>query len=416
MLDHLKKTDPETYAFLQQELERQKNTLNLIASENYASLAVLEALGSVATNKYAEGYPSRRYYAGNTYIDGIEALAISRAKSLFNAEHANVQPLSGAPANLAVYTALLKPGDTILSLDLNYGGHLTHGSPVTAVSHFYRFVHYKADKKTGKIDFVEVEALAKKEKPKLILAGYSSYSKEIDYKEFKRIADLVGAYTMADISHIAGLIVAGEMQNPTLLFDVVTTTTHKTLRGPRGGLILCKEKIAFLIDKAVFPGLQGGPHPHSLAAKAVCFQEALQPAFRQYAKQIKKNAAALCKALLKRNFTIVFGNTENHLLLIDLTNKNISGKQAQDSLEKVGLIVNKNVIPEDTRKPLDPSGIRIGTPAVTTRGLKEEHMEMIAQWIDEVIRNSNDDAKLTQIHRQVQKLAQQFPIYKELNY
>ncbi len=415
-MEALKNTDPETYAALREELARQKTTIDLIASENYVSLAVLEALGSVATNKYSEGYPNKRYYAGNKNIDAIEQLAIERAKKLFQAEHANVQPHSGAPANIAVYNAILEPGDTILAMHLNYGGHLTHGHAVTTLAKTYNFVRYKVNKNTGEIDFKELEEIAKKEKPKLILVGYSAYSKDLDYAAFKRIADLVGAYTMADIAHIAGLIAAGEMKNPFPLFDIVTTTTHKTLRGPRGGLILCKEKLAAQIDKAVFPGFQGGPHDNGIAAKAVCFKEALEPSFKEYVKQIKNNATALCKELQKLGFTICFGGTENHLLLINLENKQVSGAEAEKALEKVGIVLNKNMVPEDKRRPMDPSGIRMGTPAVTTRGMKEEEMEKIAHFMHEAIVNREDEAKLLELKEQVTSLAKQFPIYQDLTY
>ena len=416
MMEALKNTDPETYAALREELARQKTTIDLIASENYVSLAVLEALGSVATNKYSEGYPNKRYYAGNKNIDAIEQLAIERAKKLFQAEHANVQPHSGAPANIAVYNAILEPGDTILAMHLNYGGHLTHGHVVTTLAKTYNFVRYKVNKDTGEIDFKELEEIAKKEKPKLILVGYSAYSKDLDYTAFKKIADLVGAYTMADVAHIAGLIAAGEMKNPFPLFDIVTTTTHKTLRGPRGGLILCKEKLAAQIDKAVFPGFQGGPHENSIAAKAVCFKEALEPSFKEYVKQIKNNATALCKELQKLDFTICFGGTENHLLLINLENKQVSGAEAEKALEKVGIVLNKNMVPEDKRRPMDPSGIRMGTPAVTTRGMKEEEMEKIAHFMHEAIVNREDEAKLLELKEQVTSLAKQFPIYQDLDY
>ena len=416
MMEALKNTDPETYAALREELARQKTTIDLIASENYVSLAVLEALGSVATNKYSEGYPNKRYYAGNKNIDAIEQLAIERAKKLFQAEHANVQPHSGAPANIAVYNAILEPGDTILAMHLNYGGHLTHGHAVTTLAKTYNFVRYKVNKNTGEIDFKELEEKAKKEKPKLILVGYSAYSKDLDYAAFKRIADLVGAYTMADIAHIAGLIAAGEMKNPFPLFDIVTTTTHKTLRGPRGGIILCKEKLAAQIDKAVFPGFQGGPHDNGIAAKAVCFKEALEPSFKEYVKQIKNNATALCKELQKLGFTICFGGTENHLLLINLENKQVSGAEAEKALEKVGIVLNKNMVPEDKRRPMDPSGIRMGTPAVTTRGMKEEEMEKIAHFMHEAIVNREDEAKLLELKEQVTSLAKQFPIYQDLTY
>jgi glycine hydroxymethyltransferase len=406
----LKKQDPTIYNAIQKELTRQRETIELIPSENYVSPAVLEALGSVLTNKYAEGYPTARYYGGTENVDVIEQTAIDRAKNLFKAEHANVQPLSGAPANIAAYFALLKPGDTILGMDLSHGGHLTHGHPVTKIAKIFNFVRYKTDKKTGEINYDELREMALKHKPQLILVGFSAYSRSINYKKIKAIADEIKAYTMADIAHIAGLIAAGVLENPVPLFDVVTTTTHKTLRGPRGGLILCKAAIADKIDKAVFPGLQGGPHEHNIAAKAVTFGEALQPEFKQYAEQILKNAKAFEQALKKNGFTIVFGTTENHLLLIDLTNKNVSGAEAQKLLEDVNIICNKNMIPDDPRHPLDPSGIRLGTPAMTTRGFKETEFELVADLISLRLANPTDKKIEKQILTQVAELTRRFPL------
>ncbi len=405
--------DPAVAEALRGELNRQREGLEMIPSENFVSQAVLEALGSVATNKYAEGLPGKRYYGGCQFIDVIESLAIERAKQLFGAEHANVQPLSGAPANLAVYTALLKPGDVVLGMDLSHGGHLTHGHPATFPASIYRFIGYKTMPE-GAIDYANLHNLALAHKPKLILVGYSAYTRDIDYAQVKRIADEVGALTMADISHIAGLIVAGEMKNPVPLFDVVTTTTHKTLRGPRGGLILCKIEHAKQIDKAVFPGLQGGPHENVIAAIAVALKEGSEPAFKEYAKQIKKNAKALEEELRARGFRLLFGGTENHLLLIDVTAKGATGKEAQIALDAAGITVNKNAIPDDPRGPMDPSGIRLGTPALTTRGMKEAEMKIIAGWIEQAISNRADTAKLGAIKEEVKKLTAKFPLYEGL--
>lgn len=408
-------TDPAIAQALQRELERERTGLEMIPSENFVSAAVLEALGSVATNKYAEGYPGKRYYGGCLAIDEIETLAIDRAKQLFGAEHVNVQSHSGAPANIAVYSALLQPGDTVLGMDLSHGGHLTHGHPVTDSAQRYNFIRYKTTA-DGRIDYNQLRALAVEHKPKLILVGYSAYSREIDYGAVKKIADEVGALTMADIAHIAGLIAAGEMNNPVPLFDVVTTTTHKTLRGPRGGMIMCKAVHAKAINKAVFPGLQGGPHEHVIAAKAVAFGEALRPEFTTYAKQIKANAKALEVALASRGFAIMFGGTENHLLLVDVTSKGVTGGEAERALDLAGITVNKNMIPDDPRSPMDPSGIRLGTPAITTRGLAPHHMELIANWMDDAIANRADDAKLAAIKADVAELMKGFPLYDELRY
>ncbi|HBR80056.1 MAG: Serine hydroxymethyltransferase [Candidatus Uhrbacteria bacterium GW2011_GWF2_44_350] len=409
-------SDPIISSLLQLELTRQRQGLELIPSENFVSLAVLEALGSIATNKYAEGQPGRRYYGGCEFIDEIEKLAIERAKQLFGAEHVNVQPLSGAPANLAAYVALLQPGDTVLGMDLSHGGHLTHGHPVTFMASIYNFVRYKtAD--DGTIDYDNLRAMAIEHKPKLILVGYSAYSREIDYTRIKQIADEVGAYTMADIAHIAGLIAAGEMNNPVPLFDIVTTTTHKTLRGPRGGMIMCKKEHAKAVNKAVFPGLQGGPHENVIAAKAVAFSEALRPEFKEYARQIKKNAKILEEEFKNRGYKICFGGTDNHLLLIDvMSSKNITGQEAEVALDKAGITLNKNMIPDDPRGPMDPSGIRLGTPAITTRGMKEEEMKQIAAWIDEAITSKDDEIKLADIKNRVKELTDRFPLYPNLKY
>jgi glycine hydroxymethyltransferase len=416
MLQYLKSQDPIVLQAIKDELARQQNGLELIPSENFVSLAVLEALGSILTNKYSEGYPGNRYYGGTQFVDVVEQLAIDRAKQLFNAEHANVQPLSGAPANIAIYSALLKPGETVLGMDLSHGGHLTHGHPVTFMSKIYNFVRYKTDPATGLIDLDNLRAMAQEHKPRMILVGYSAYSREIDFEAIKKIADEVGALTMADISHIGGLVAAGEMKNPTPFFDVVMTTTHKTLRGPRGGLILCKKEHAKAIDKAVFPGLQGGPHMHNIAAKAVAFGEALTPAFKEYARQVKKNAVALCDAMREEGFAIVHGKTENHLVLADVTPLGIAGKEAQILLDSVEITCNKNMIPDDTRSPMDPSGIRVGTPALTTRGFKEEDFAIIGHLIGQTIKERNNPTALAGIKDTVTRLAQKYPLYPDLNY
>ncbi len=412
---YLQKVDSKIYNFIKKEIQRQENTLEMIPSENFVSIAVLQALGSVLTNKYAEGYYKKRYYGGCEYIDEIEKIAIERAKKLFSAEHVNVQPLSGAPANLAVYFGLLNPGDTILGMDLSHGGHLTHGHPVTFAAKIFNFIGYKTDKQTGLIDYDNLRQLALEYKPKLILVGYSSYTRLIDYHKIKQIAEEVNALTMADISHFAGLIAGKQMENPVPLFDVVTTTTHKTLRGPRGGMILCKEFLKQKIDKAVFPGLQGGPHENNIAAKAVAFYEALQKEFINYAQQVIKNAKILCEELKKKNFVIVFNTTENHMILIDMIkSRGVSGLQAQKALELAGINVNKNVVPDDERSPLDPSGIRLGTPAITTRGMKENEMKIIAEFIAQALENYNKPDKLKKISKSVKDLCSKFVIYKDL--
>ncbi len=407
--------DPHISQALNRELTRQQTGLEMIPSENFVSDAVLEALGSIATNKYAEGYPTKRYYGGCHEIDVIEQLAIDRAKELFGAEHVNVQPLSGAPANLAAYVALVEPGETILGMDLSHGGHLTHGHPVTHIAKIWNFIRYKTTPE-GLIDYADIEAKAREHKPKLILVGYSAYSREIDYERIKRIADEVGALTMADMAHIAGLIAAGEMNNPVPIFDVVTTTTHKTLRGPRGGMILCKKKHRKAVNKAVFPGLQGGPHENVIAAKAVAFKEAAEPGFKDYARQIKLNAKALENIFRERDYTLCFGGTDNHLLLIDVTSKGVTGAQAEAALDKAGITVNKNSIPDEPRSAMDPSGIRIGTPALTTRGMKESEMEIIAAWMDEAILAHEDEAKLAEIRKHVEEMTAKFPLYEGLTY
>ena len=414
-MNNLRKSDPDVADMLARELKRQEQGLEMIPSENFVSLAVLEALGSVATNKYSEGYPGRRYYGGCEFIDEMEIAAIKRARQLFGAEHVNVQPLSGAPANIAVYSALLEPGDTVLGMDLSHGGHLTHGHPVTYMAQIYNFVRYKTDA-NGLIDYDNLEQMAREHKPKLILVGYSAYSRDIDYERVQAIADEVDALTMADIAHIAGLIAAGEMNNPVPIFDVVTTTTHKTLRGPRGGMIMCKKKHKPAINKAVFPGFQGGPHENNIAAKAVAFAEALRPEFKEYARQIRANAKVLEQEFKSRGYDLCFKGTDNHLLLIDVTSKGVSGQEAETALDAAAITVNKNMIPDDTRNPMDPSGIRLGTPALTTRGMKEDEMKQIAAWIDEAILNHTDLDKLATIRLQVKELAAKFPLYPDLEY
>lgn len=413
-MKNLKKFDPEIYKAVKGELQRQKNGVELIASENYVSEAVLETLGSVFTNKYSEGYPGRRYYAGQEFTDKVENLAIERAKKLFGAEHVNVQPLSGAPANNIVYSAILKPGDKVLGMNLSHGGHLTHGHPATLSSKIYNFVSYKTEP-NGKIDYVKLEEIAMAEKPKLVLAGFSAYTKQLDYKKFQDIAKKIGAISMIDISHIAGLIAGKAIPNPVPYFDIITTTTHKTLRGPRGGMIMCRKEFASAINKALFPGFQGGPHMNVIAAKAVAFKEALLPSFKTYAKQIIKNAQFLEKELQKLGFKTVFSGTENHIVLLDVfSSKGITGKEAETILDEAGITLNKNVIPDDTRGPLDPSGIRLGTPAVTTRGMKEKEMKIIAAWIGRAVENRADKKILKQIRKETIALCKKFPIYKNL--
>ncbi|MCW1888154.1 MAG: serine hydroxymethyltransferase [Candidatus Moranbacteria bacterium] len=408
----LQKQDPEIYQALLGEEKREKEGLEMIASENYVSEAVHEALGSVFTNKYSEGYPGKRYYGGQTYTDIIESLAIERAKKIFGAEHANVQPLSGAPANIAAYAALLEPGDCILGMDLSHGGHLTHGHPATVMTKVYRFVSYKTEP-DGSIDYEKLLKIAKKEKPKLILAGFSSYTRTLDYAKFAAIAKTVGARSMMDMAHIAGLVAAKVVPNPVPYFDVVTLTTHKSLRGPRGGMILCKKEFAKAIDKAIFPGLQGGPHMNNIAAKAVAFGEALHPDFKKYGKQILKNAKTLEKSFVKHGGKILFGGTENHMLVLNAVETyGISGRTAEERLDAIGITVNKNVIPDDPRGPMDPSGIRVGVPALTTRGMKEAEVKQIALWMHQAM--STDDSKFHEaLHKEVVRLCKKFPVPKQ---
>lgn len=419
--------DTQVADFIAGEEQREREGLELIPSENYVSRGVLTALGSVFTNKYSEGYPGKRYYGGQEFTDLVEQLAIDRAKQLFKADHANVQPHSGAPANEAVYNAWLEPGDTVLAMDLSHGGHLTHGAPVTRSAQLYNFIRYKMkDISTGEIDYDELRELALEHKPKIILAGFSAYPRELDYAKFAAIGNEVGALLMADMAHIAGLIAGGVAKNPfDYGFHVITTTTHKTLRGPRGGLILSRgtvssplkapektlENIPTLIDRSIFPGTQGGPHMHVIAAKAVAFGEALQPEFKDYAAQIVKNAAVLAEELQKRGFTLVTGGTSNHLILADVYKSfDIDGKVAEEALDKIGLTLNKNAVADDPLPPFKPSGIRLGTPAITTRGLKEEHMAQVAEWMKQAIDNRNDEEKLAALHEEVKAFALKYPL------
>lgn len=406
-LKNLSKDDSQIAKIIKQEISRQQSGLGLIASENLVSQSVLEALGTPLTNKYAEGYPGKRYYGGNEFIDKIENLAIERAKKLFGAEHANVQPHSGSQANMAAYFAFLKSGDKMMAMSLKFGGHLTHGHKVNFSGQFYNFVHYGVDK-NGFLDMKEIRKTAKKEKPKLIVAGFTAYPRKIDFKAFRKIADEVGAYLMVDMAHIAGLIAGKAHASPIPYADVITSTTHKTLRGPRGAFILCKEKYAKQIDKAVMPGIQGGPLEHVIAAKAVAFKEALRPEFKKYAEQVVKNAKTLSKTIIKEGINVIAGGTDNHLLLIDLTRLGVTGKQAELMLESVKIYTNKNLIPFDKRKPTDPSGLRIGTPTLTTRGFKEDDMKIVAKLIADVLKNkiSNTEAK-----KEVKKLTKKYPIY-----
>lgn len=414
MYPQLQAQDPEVFAAVSAELQRQRNKLELIASENFSSLAVMQAQGSVLTNKYAEGYPAKRYYGGCEYVDVAENLAIERAKKIFGAEHANVQPHSGAQANMAVYVALVKPGDTVLGLNLSHGGHLTHGHPMNFSGKYFNIVAMNVRKDTEEIDYDEAVALARQHKPKLIFAGASNYSRVFDWKRLREIADSCGAYLACDVAHYAGLIAAGEYPNPVPYADVVTTTTHKTLRGPRGGLILCKENLAKAINSAVFPGVQGGPLMHVIAAKAVCFGEALTPQFKAYQHQVVLNAKALAEALKKRGYRLVAGGTDCHVMCLDLRSKNLTGKVAEAALDKAGITANKNTIPFDPEKPFVTSGLRIGTPAVTTRGMKEADMEKVAELIDRAITHHADEAYLAAEAKEVEKFLEDFPLYPQL--
>jgi glycine hydroxymethyltransferase len=413
MYGEIEKVDREVYEAIKGELSRQKNKLELIASENYTSKAVLEALGSVLTNKYAEGYPGKRYYGGCEWVDVVENIAIKRAKELFKAEHANVQPHSGTQANITAYLSLIEPGDTIMGLNLSHGGHLSHGHPLNFSGRYFKVVSINVNKDTELIDYDEMEKIVEKERPKLIMAGASNYSRIWDWKRIKQIADNWKCYLVCDIAHYAGLIAAGVYPSPVEVADVVTTTTHKTLRGPRGGLILSKKVYAKAIDRTNFPGNQGGPLMHVIAAKAVCFGEALKTDFVEYQKQVIKNARKLAKELEMKGYRIVSGGTDCHLFSVDLRPKNVTGKDAEIALDKAGITVNKNTIPYDPAPPLITSGIRIGTPAVTTRGMKEKEMEIIAEYIDDAIKNKDDDSYLKSISEKVRELTSKFPIYED---
>lgn len=431
-MEHLRDIDPEIFNAVIKEVNRQHDGLELIASENFVSLAVLEATGSVMTNKYAEGYPSKRYYGGCEFVDVAENLARDRVRKLFGAEYANVQPHSGSQANMAAYFTFVKPGDTIMGMNLSHGGHLTHGSPVNFSGQLYRVVSYGVDKETGRIDLNQVEEIAEREKPRMIVLGASAYARDVDYKQFRVIADSVGAFLMADIAHPAGLIATKLLNNPLPYCDIVTSTTHKTLRGPRGGLILVgKDKenpfgikapktgrvkmISEVIDGTVMPGVQGGPLMHVIAAKAVAFGEALQPSFRIYTEQIIRNAKALAGTLVSLGYHLISGGTDNHLMLVDLRNKGVTGKDAEKALEQAGITVNKNAVPFDDKPPMITSGIRIGTPAITTRGMKEADMEIIGELIDRVIRNVGREATYTEVRNEVRDMCKMFPLYQELS-
>lgn len=412
LYEKIKNFDPEMYSAIMKEAGRQEEHIELIASENFVSPEVLEAAGSVLTNKYAEGYPGKRYYGGCEYVDVVEQLAIDRAKELFGAEHANVQPHSGSQANFAAYFAVLKQGDTILGMDLSHGGHLTHGSPVNFSGKFFNVIPYGVSKETETIDYDNLEKLAVDNKPKLIIAGASAYPRAIDFERFRHIADKVGAVFMVDMAHIAGLVAAGVHENPVKYADIVTSTTHKTLRGPRGGIILSKEKFAKDINSQVFPGMQGGPLMHVIAAKAVALKEAASDSFKEYQKQIVKNASVLAETIKNRGFRIVSGGTDNHLALIDVQSKGLTGKDCQIALDKANITTNKNTIPFETLSPFVTSGIRIGTPAVTTRGMKEEEMKTIGNFIVDVFENIENDSKIAEIQTQVKELCAKFPLYK----
>ncbi len=427
----IKKNDPELHDAMYKELKRQTENLELIASENFVSRAVLEAAGSVLTNKYAEGYPYRyskktgklkydlygRYYGGCEWVDEVEKLAIERAKEIYGADHVNVQPHSGSQANMAAYFSLVKPGDTVLSLELTHGGHLTHGHPLSFSGALYNIIPYGVNKETEQFDYNEIKKLALEHKPKMILAGASAYPRKIDFIKFREIADEVGATLFVDMAHIAGLVAAGQHQNPVPYADIVTTTTHKTLRGPRGGMILCKEEYAKEVDKQVFPGIQGGPLEHIIAAKAAAFKEALKDDFKNYQEQVVINAKELAKCLTEKGFRLVSGGTDTHLMLLDLGNKdsgNPSGKKMEGALDKAGITANKNTVPFDTRPPFVASGIRLGTPAITTRGMKEQDMEQIAEFISQVFSNHDDEEKLGGIKKEVREFCSKFPLYPEL--
>lgn len=409
MFDHIKAQDTDIYNAIVSECRRQRDGIELIPSENYVSAAILEANGSILTNKYSEGYPRKRYYGGQQNIDTIEELAIERCKKLFGCEYVNVQPYSGSPANAAVYFALLEFGDKVMGLKLDHGGHITHGLPISYSGKAYSWVPYLVEE-NGLIDMDKVEAIAMQEKPKMIVAGFSAYPRNMDWKRFAEIAEKVGALSFADISHVGGLIAGGVIDSPVPYFDVVMTTTHKTLRGPRSAIIMAKERHAKAIDRAVFPGMQGGPHDQTTAAKAICFGEALKPEFKEYAAQVLKNAKALANVLMKHGFQLVSGGTDNHLMLIDLTNKGITGKQAQEALDIAEITTNKNTVPYEKRSPMDPSGLRIGSPAVTSRGFKEKEMEMVGEWINRVLSDISNVEVQHQVAAEVKQLCEKFPV------
>lgn len=415
MLEEINKIDSEVYHAIQKELGRQRDKIELIASENFTSMAVMQAQGTWLTNKYAEGLPDKRYYGGCEYVDVVEKLAIERVCRLFGAEHANVQPHSGAQANMAVYFAFLKPGDKVLGMNLSHGGHLTHGSHVNFSGAYFHFSAYGVDPANEQINYDEVEQIALEEKPKMIVAGASAYPRKIDFERFSKIAQKVGALLFVDMAHIAGLVAVGLHPNPVHFADVVTSTTHKTLRGPRGGVILCKKEDAQKIDKAVFPGIQGGPLMHVIAAKAVSFQEALQPSFKHYQEQVIINAKTLAETLIEHGFKLVSGGTDNHLMLVNLANKNITGKDAEKALDHVGITVNKNTIPFETQSPFITSGIRIGTPAMTSRGMKEAQMRLIGRMISEILSNMGNETIAQKIQKEVQVLCHEFPLYPEVH-
>jgi glycine hydroxymethyltransferase len=408
-VDELKRTDPEIFKLIKEEERYEIDSIRLIPSENYVSKAVLEATGSILTNKYSEGYSGRRYYEGQRYIDQIETIAVNRAKALFKVDHANVQPYSGSPANLAVYFALLKPGDTIMGLSLPHGGHLTHGWPVSVTGTFWRAAQYVVDRESQVIDFDQVRAMALKERPKIIVTGGTAYPRFWDFRMFGEIAKEVGALHLADISHVSGLIVGGVHPDPVPYADVITTTTHKTLRGPRGAMIMCRAEYAEAIDKAVFPGIQGGPHNHTTAAIGVALKEASTPEFKAYAKKVVSNAKTLADELIARGFNLVSGGTDNHLILVDLTNKKVIGKKGSKALDAAGIVSNYNTVPYDPRKPFSPSGIRLGTPAVTSRGMGDSEMRQIAKWIDDAISHVDDEAALNRIAAEVAEMCRNFP-------
>lgn len=415
-MKHVRQTDPEMAEAMAKELDRQREKIELIASENFVSRAVLEAMGTVLTNKYAEGYPGKRYYGGCEYVDIVEDLARERAKKLFGADHANVQPHSGAQANMAVYSAVLKPGDVVLGMNLAHGGHLTHGSPVNFSGQLYKFVSYGVDKVTHRIDYDEVRQLAEAHRPKLIVAGASAYPRFIDFPKLQGIAQEVGAYLMVDMAHIAGLVATGHHPNPVPYADFVTSTTHKTLRGPRGGLILCKEEHAQAVDKAIFPNVQGGPLMHIIAAKGVAFKEALSDDFKKYSAQVVSNAKTLADALIAEGFNLISGGTDNHLILIDVRNLGLTGKRAEALLDGVGITTNKNAIPFDPEKPFVTSGLRIGTPAVTSRGFDEAAMKEIARIMAMTLKNPNDERIQSEARQRVAELCGKFPLYEGLEY